>query len=490
MAFFHGAKFSEVPTSILSPVEVAAGIPFIVGTAPVNMSDVENVNKPQLVYSYAEAVEKFGFVPAKLEEKSGLKKFEFTISEFIKSQLGLFGVAPAIIVNVLDPKKHKKSAQTASVMLDAKTGSVVVAETGVIPSSITLGAYAAGVDFVTAFDEDGQLVVTSLKGSDGAFLCPVGEAIDFSAEVVDPSAVTVDDVIGGADVNGNLFGFELVEECFPRFRLVPGLLLAPGFSQDAGLAAVMATKASAINQVFMAGRALIDVPTDSVKQYSEVPAWKNENNIVDPMQDCLWPMISLAGECYHMSTQLAGLYGRVDADNGDVPYVSPSNKNLQMTSAVLADGTEVNLGLNNANYLNGQGITTALNFSGGWVAWGNHTAAFPANTDIKDSFGCQRRMFAFIGNTFVQTFWQRVDFPLNRRQIDTIVESANDWIAGMVARQQLLGGRVEFLADENPTTDIMSGIARFHVFITPPSPNQEIEFVLEYDPAYLETLFA
>ena len=60
----------------------------------------------------------------------------------------------------------------------------------------------------------------------------------------------------------------------------------------------------------------------------------------------------------------------------------------------------------------------------------------------------------------------------------------------MVARQQLLGGRVEFLADENPDTDVTMGIARFHVFITPPSPNQEIEFILEYDPSYLETLFA
>lgn len=490
MAFFHGAKFSEVPTSVVSPVEVAAGIPFIVGTAPVNMTDVSNVNKPQLVYSYAEAVQKFGFVPAKLDSASGLKKFEFTICEFIKSQFALYGVGPAIVVNVLDPAKHKKTATTTSITLDAKTGSAVIAETGVIPSSIKMGAYAVNVDFVPTFDEDGQLVITSKKGSDGNFLCPVGEEIEFSAEVVDPTMVEVDDVIGGADVNGNLFGFELIEECFPRFRLVPGLLLAPGFSQNPGLAAVMATKASKINEVFVAGRALIDVPTDSVTQYSEVPNWKNQNNITDPLQDCLWPMLSLDGECYHMSTQLAGLYGKTDADNADVPYVSPSNKNFEMTGAVLADGSEINLGLNTANYLNSNGVTTALNFSGGWVAWGNFTAAYPANTDVKDQFACQRRMFAYIGNTFVQTFWQRVDFPLNQRQIDTIVESANDWLAGMVARQQLLGGRIEFLADENTKTDLLAGKARFHVYIAPPVPNNEIEFILEYDPAYLEALFA
>ena len=35
----------------------------------------------------------------------------------------------------------------------------------------------------------------------------------------------------------------------------------------------------------------------------------------------------------------------------------------------------------------------------------------------------------------------------------------------------------------------MDGIARFHVYVTPPSPNREIDFTLEYDVNYLSTLF-
>jgi hypothetical protein len=53
-----------------------------------------------------------------------------------------------------------------------------------------------------------------------------------------------------------------------------------------------------------------------------------------------------------------------------------------------------------------------------------------------------------------------------------------------------LGGKVEFLSDENPTTDLMDGIAKFHVYITPPSPNRSIEFILEYDVSAVETLFS
>jgi len=34
-------------------------------------------------------------------------------------------------------------------------------------------------------------------------------------------------------------------------------------------------------------------------------------------------------------------------------------------------------------------------------------------------------------------------------------------------------------------TNLMAGIVKLHVFVTPPSPAQEIDFVLEYDPAYV-----
>ena len=231
------------------------------------------------------------------------------------------------------------------------------------------------------------------------------------------------------------------------------------------------------------------MPTDTVDSYSKVAEWKNNNNVVDEAQVACWPMLALSGTAYHMSTQLMGLIGKVDGDNDSTPYVSPSNKNFQMTSTVLENGKEVWLGPENGAYLNGQGVVTALNFIGGWVCWGNRMACYPGNTDVKNSFIPVRRMFNWVGNTLVQTFWQRVDAPLNRRQVDTIVDSANIWLNGLAARQYILGGRVEFLESENSTTDLMDGIARFHVYVTPPSPNREIDFILEYDASYLSTLF-
>ena len=179
---------------------------------------------------------------------------------------------------------------------------------------------------------------------------------------------------------------------------------------------------------------------------------------------------------------------QVDGDHDSVPYKSPSNENLQMNAAV-AGGEEIWLDPQQANYLNGQGIITALNFEGGWKLWGNRTAAYPANTDVKDSFLPTRRMFNWVSTTLVLTSWQYVDYPIRRRFVDTILDTFNIWLNGLTAKEYILGGRVEFLESENPTTDLMDGIIRFHCYVTPPSPAREIGFYVEYDPAYIQTLF-
>ena len=99
-------------------------------------------------------------------------------------------------------------------------------------------------------------------------------------------------------------------------------------------------------------------------------------------------------------------------------------------------------------------------------------------------------MFNWVGNTLVTTFWSKIDKPTNKRLIASIVTSANVWLNGLTAKGALLGGRVEFRSDENTKTDLMDGKIYFHVYITPPSPAREINFVQEYDPDYIDTLFA
>lgn len=489
--FKHGIFSSDVPTSIVPPAQTSAGMPVVFGTAPIHLSGSTGTNGcgptnlPVLANVNGDAVTALGY-------SDEWKKY--TLCEFMYSHFQLFNVAPVVFINVLDPAKHSKTLKDQAVTLALGNGTIGSASLGpdIILSSIIVKLtqvgqpLVLGTDYTTAYDASGNAVIT--RNKNGAIVTDTA-TLSVSFTQLDPTMVTSADIIGGVDAaTGKLSGLELINQVFPRFRMPPGQLVAPHWSTKPEVAAVMEAKAAAINGVFKC-IALCDAPTDTLLKYQDVPAWKNQNNYVFNRQTLCWPRVKLGSRIFHMSTQQAGLNCLVDSTNDDVPYESSSNKNLQMDGLCLEDGTEVILDLTMANYLNSQGITTALNFIGGWRLWGNMTAAFPASTDPKDAFLCIRRMFDWQANTFLLTYWQKVDKPLNRVLVETFVNSENLRLNGLTARGFLLGGRMKLLQTENPVTDLMNSTIRFHTYMTPPTPAQDIEDQLEFDPQYLKTLF-
>ncbi|GHV50424.1 hypothetical protein FACS1894216_02590 [Synergistales bacterium] len=493
MAYRHGVYISEAPTSLISPVPCDSALPVFIGTAPIHLSETglddldRKVNYPILTHSYEEAVKKLGFV-----RDSG-KWGYFTLSECVYSQFALYAVSPAIFINVLDPAVHKTNAAAAEYAItdkQAKLGENVILDSVVVTTVAEEPAtLEAGTDYSLSWDRNGIAVLNVLTG--GALAA--AQSVNAAFDVIDPSLVTKFDIIGGYNnVTKKYEGLELIDSVFTKYRLVPGNIVAPKWSGDSAVAAVMSAKADAVSGVFKA-MALIDIPSDAdgVTDYTDAPEWKNENNFVYDKEIVFWPKIQLGGDKFHMSVQAAGLMGKVDFSRGDVPVDAFSNYNLRMDSLVTDDGGEVELGLyTGANYLNGEGITTAVNWIGGWRAWGVQTAAYPANTDVKDSMIPVRRMFNWIGNTIILTYHQKVDRPMIKRGIETIIDSVNVWLNGLAAREFLIGHpRVEFREDDNPATDLLAGIVRFHVYVTPPPAMKELEFILEYDVSQLSALF-
>ena len=479
MAFKHGVYKQEVPTSLIPVVQMEAGLPVIVGTAPVFMKDSQNVNKPVLCYSYDEAVNAFGY-------SSDWENY--TLCEFIYSQFALYGAAPCVLINVLDINTHKEVKALANYTIEDKK--INLGQNVIISAGLTFESgtnYALNEDYTLSYDSDGNAILNII--STGKMKSLASVKISFTA--AKPESVTSSDIIGGVDVNTGAYkGLELVNAIFPKFRIVPGLIGSPKFSENPTVAAVMRAKADNINGIFT-GQAVIDIPSDSsnAPTYTSVPEWKNLHNYMAEREIVCWPKIKLGDYVFHMSTQLIGLMNKTDKARGDVPYKSPSNELLQMDSCVNASGQEILLGLEQANYLNSQGIVTALNWIGGWRAWGNRTGCYPANTDVKDAFIPVRRMFDFVGNQFILTFWQKVDEPLTVRLIRTIINSFDMYLNSLQARDMILGGRVEFIESENAITSLMDGKLFLHVYLTPPSPAEDIEGIFEYDPAYINELF-
>ena len=342
----------------------------------------------------------------------------------------------------------------------------------------------SGADYTAAYDTDGNTVITFTTAGTAKI---VDDKVAITYREIDPSAVTSSTVVGGVDLmTGDNTGLECIDDIYPKLGVVPGTIIAPKFSASSDVAAVMAAKANGINGTFKA-IAIADLPTATATRYTDVPNVKSGSNFANSFLVATWPKVALSGEQYHLSTQLAALMCVVDAARDNVPFKSPSNENLQCDSAVLASGKEVYLGKDLANYVNGQGVVTALNF-GGWRSWGVYTSAFPTDTD-PINFIAVRRMMNWICNTLVLNFFSRIDSPMNRVLVDAVLDSVQLWLNGLTKSGAILGGEIAFLEDDNPQTELSAGNMLFRLNVGFAVPAQEIEFTVQFNPEYFSSLF-
>jgi hypothetical protein len=478
----HGVKIQEQATGAKPPVRISAGLPVYIGTAPINSVDLTNVRKAKVARTLAEFEAAFGAQSDDFDS--------WTLHEAAKAHFKVYEVAPIVCINVLDPDNADHVASTTGQSHQLVNGSVQLQVyggpdaplLGVIKSSVVVKkgvtTKTLGVDYTLAFDADGFLVVTRV--STGTLAANDVLLIDF--DYLDPSGVVADDVIDVIDV---------VEQVFPALRLVPGFLVAPKFSQTPAIAASLQSKARSINDAFRA-LALVDLSTDpgTIATYADAPAWKTNNGYTSIDGVPCWPKSKNGDDVYHLSTVVACVANITDSNHDNLPYASPSNKPVIGSSAVLDDGTEVLLTRPQANALNAQGILTLLNGFNGWRLWGNRTGGYPGTTDPKDAFIPIRRMFNWIANTIVLTTDVNIDDPVNRRLVDLVNGTIQSFLNGLIAAGALVDGRIEFRADENPTTDLADGKVTWHVTLAPPPPAEELEFVLEFDLTALAALFA
>lgn len=482
MEIKHGIGVSEKATSLQQIATVNADVPVVIGVAPVHLAtDPVPANVPVYCNDIGDAQAQLGYC-------SDFANYD--ACEAMYAYFYLYNVAPVVFINVLDITKHKKAGTQTALKLTNKVARItepVIVPTLKVKDSTNQKDLTKDVDYTALHDDDGNLVITLLDSD--AVKNTANLAVTY--EQVDPTAVTKQDIIGGEDTTtGIKKGIEAIENVFPKLRIVPGILLAPKYSMDNEVAMILNAKGEAINGLFQA-MVYADLPADdTLSKYSDVPAYKNEKNFVDKNLMIHWPKAKIGDKILHMGTLNAALTYYIDATEGeDVPYISPSNHVIKIDGTCLDDGTDVLLSIKDANVLNGEGITTATNFVGGWRSWGNRTACYPANLDPKDNFNPLRRMANWISATLVLSYFSKVDGPIRPRWCEQITDTINIWLAGLTADEKLLGGRVEFRCDENPNTSLINGHVKFHLYLGYLVPAEYVEFVLEYDVSYLQQLF-
>ena len=216
----HGVFVREEATALTVPRVSSAGLQVVIGTAPVNVLDdpASAVNVPILANSAAEAMEALGY-------SSDFKNYTLCQTMYVTSNL--YQVSPVVYINVLDPEKHKKAMAEKEV--EVSSLQATVRETGILKKGLAVkngeDALKEGEDYILSFDSDGYLVVTLLTAGSAA----EASVLKVSGEILDPSGVTKDDLIGAYDAStGTETGMEVIRKVYPKLGVVPGILIAPG----------------------------------------------------------------------------------------------------------------------------------------------------------------------------------------------------------------------------------------------------------------------
>ena len=228
MAFNHGITATESPTKLLAAVSDSI-TPVYVGTAPINLCKDKYINEPILCSSYAEAVESFGFS----------EDFEkYTLCEAIDVHFSKFNIGPIILINVLDTTKHIKEVTNKTITF--VDGKYLLEDIGILPETVVI---TTTFEHTKTFNEKGQLVLIPKETKT--------DPIEVRYSVIDIEKVKETDIIGGIDgATGKKKGLEAIAEVFPKYRKVPSLILAPKYSSNSTVAAVIEAKARKINGHF------------------------------------------------------------------------------------------------------------------------------------------------------------------------------------------------------------------------------------------------
>lgn len=464
----HGIYIQEEATPLTAPVTGDCSVPVVIGTAPVNMGADPKaaVNVPILASSASEAIEALGY-------SADFKNYSLCQMMYLTSNV--YQVSPVVYINVLDPAKHNKALAETEVQVNDLQA--VLEEEGIILYGLTVKSGAstltADTDYSVEFNESGHLVVI-LTGTGAG---KSATSLKISGKQLDPSKVTKDDIIGTYS-NGKETGMQLIRQVYPKLNIVPGLLIAPGWSKIPEVGVALSAKAANINGVFKA-QALVDLDTTKATKYTDCKQVKESSGFTSAFGVPMWPCDRIGDLIFAKSATMAAMIAYQDAANDNVPNLSPSNKMLGVTGQCLEDGTEVVLDQDQGNTVNSFGVLTAINMNG-WRSWGNYTGAYPSVNDAKDIWVAVRRMFNWHGNTFIQTYHAKVDDPMNPVLVESVVDSENIR-CGAYAPKYWAGASMEYRKSDNPQTSILAGKVTFRQKIAPYTPAQEIVNVLSYD---------
>lgn len=496
-SFLHGIEVIELESGPVPITVVKSAVIGLVGTAPTwavkAPASAPAVNAPTLVSSALDAA-RFG--PAMRG---------YTIPYALSAIQGQ-GAGQVIVINVFDPARHTTAIAATPYTFNAQ-GAINLGHMGV--SSAVVTSDPAGTTYTedTDYTVDAINGVLTLVGADSGGHIGSGATVLVSFNYADPTKVQDSDVIGAVD-GGVYSGIAALQTTYGTMGFFAKLLIAPGFSQGAGVAGAMISMADRIRAM-----ALIDsAPATSVAAaIAGRGAAGNAFNTSSKRAILCYPQetfydvgllptgvtLDSAGKprtaAYNAaavgpySQWVAGAMAGRDLNNGY--WWSPSNTEVEgMLGADVALYASALDSASDVNTLNSNGIVTVFNaFGTGLRVWGNRSSAYPSTT-VPDNFISVRRTMDVIEESVELAMLQFIDQPISNGLITAILASVNSFIRTLIQRGALVGGSASYDPAKNPPAQIAAGQLVFDIDVMPPPPAERLTFQTYIDTALLQQL--
>src|SRR5215831_9018244 len=252
--FKHGVSWSDVPTSVISPVQAIPGVNVVFGSAPLHLAKngKDNINKPVLCNRFEDAVAALGYSD---------DWDTYDLCEHMDSCFVRFGMFPAVYIAVNNPEDGGTPFTPTHFSLAngrVDTQKEFIRWTITVKDSGASTTYVEGTDYLLSLSANNTWIVTRIAG--GAITSDTA-TLTIGGTLPNANPITAEDVIGGVDTGtGARSGLEVIDDVFQVTGLVPGVIICPKFSKDPTVAAVMEAKCENINGCFVA-TCLIDVDT-------------------------------------------------------------------------------------------------------------------------------------------------------------------------------------------------------------------------------------
>lgn len=462
----HGVYTAETSTAV--PINVTSDMVQVVfGTAPIHHTadPAAAVNKPILCNDMNDCREKLGYS----------EDFEkYTLCQSMYMNFMVYGVAPVVFINVLNPAQHKKTVSSSAHAIS--NGIVKIADDVIVSSlDIKQSNSAVSKEKYTVEWVDDVLVI--------AFDDSITGTVNIGYDRIDPTAVTAKDIAGAySTASETRTGTELIKEIYPKFGVIPFILTAPGWSHENSVNSVLSAKTEEINGMFTA-HAIVDIKPDKAAKWKVVEV-KNSMPLNENSTAC-YGLILAEGHKIWLSAVISAMIMAQSSNTGGVICTSPSNKSITAEDIINpVDGNSIYYDTEDGNELNAQGIVTVISRNG-WYVWGNNTAAYPNETDPVKRWIMTRLTYNYIENDFIHSNFGSIDQPLNKRMVEDCITAENIKLASWAAAGYIVGGSMSYNAEDNPETDILAGHFTCRTSLAANVPGEAITNVFSFDTATL-----